>query len=191
MKKMEISELNKYRYIVGGLAAPGKGRGFIVILGRLREGAEAMVVIDEMEVKDLYELVHTAAIWDAFFKCDRWYGDGGNLTMKDFVRQIRKEVAGSQKFGIAPTLLAEKKQGFYEFAMPTIRKLIDEGKLVLPPNGLLRDYLSKIDADDISSMEFGTFPAVEALTFAAVELHRYKSGGNNVTQKAKHDSIKI
>ena len=191
MKKMETSELNKYRYIFGGVAAPGKGRAFIVVLGRERDGAEIMRVIDEIECKDLYELVHTAAVWDAFFKCDRWHGDSkDNLTMRDFIRQIKREIPGMQNFNISPTVLAEKKQGFYEYAMPTIKKLIDEGRLVLPPNGLLRDYVSKIDADDLSSLEFGAFPGVEALTFAAVGLEKYKRHGTS-GGKAKHDSVKF
>ena len=179
---MEASELNQYRYIIGGLAAPGKGRAFIVILGRKREGLESMVVIDEMECQDLYELIHTAAQWDAFFHCDRWVGDSKNVTMRQFVMRIRKEVPGSQEFNVHPTLLAEKKQGFYEYAMPTLREMIDEGLLVLPPSGLLRDYLSKIDADDLTSLELGSVPAVEALTFAAVELSRYKAGGKKHTK---------
>lgn len=192
MDKTDIKALNKYRYIFGAIAAPGKGRAFAVVLGRERYGAEQMHVIDEIEAKDLYELVHTAAVWDAFFKCDRWLGDSkDNLTMRDFIRQIKKEIPGTQNFSIAPTMLAEKKQGFYEWALPTLKKLISEGHLVLPPNGLLRDYLSKIDADDLPSLEFGAVPAVEALTFAAVGLSKYKSAAKNVSNKAKHDSIKI
>ena len=178
---MDTAELNQYRYIIGGLAAPGKGRAFVVILGRKREGLEEMVVLETMECLDLFELVHQAAMWDVFFKCDRWYGDAKNITMKEFIRQIRKEVPGSQAFNVCPTLLAEKKVGFYEWAMPTLREMITEGKLILPPSGLLRDYLSKIDADDISSMELGSIPAVEALVFAAVELSRYKAGGKKHT----------
>ena len=182
MKKFETSELDRCRYIFGAIAAPGKGRGFLVVLGKLREGIEAMVVIDELECADLYELVHTAAVWNGFFRCDRWYGDvKQNLTMKDFVRQIKKEIPGMQNFNIFPTLLAEKKKAFYEFAMPTIKKLITEGKLILPPNGLLRDYVARIDPDDIPSMEFGSVPSVEALTFAAVELDRHKSRGKGQT----------
>ena len=179
---MEASELNQYRYIIGGLAAPGKGRAFVVILGKMREGLESMRVIDEMECVDLFELIHTAAQWDAFFHADRWIGDiKGNITMRQFVMRIRKEIPGSQAFNICPTMLAEKKVGFYEWAMPTLREMITEGKLILPPSGLLRDYLSKIDADDISSMELGSVPAVEALTFAAIELSRYKAGGKKHT----------
>ena len=192
MKKMETSELNKYRYIFGGVAAPGKGRAFIVVLGRERDGAEIMRVIDEIECKDLYELVHTAAVWSAFFKCERWLGDSqDNLTMRDFVRQIKKEIPGMQAFSISPTMLAEKKVGFYEWAMPTLKKMINEGKLILPPNGLLRDYVSKIDADDLPSMEFGTVPAVESLVFAAFALEKYKKPGSSTGGKAIHDSIKI
>ena len=178
---MDTAELNQYRYIIGGLAAPGKGRAFVVILGRMREGLEPMQVIDEKECQDLYELVHTAAQWDAFFHADRWVGDSKNVTMRQFVMRIRKEVPGSQEFSVCPTMLAEKKVGFYEWAMPTLREMIDQGRLVLPPSGLLRDYLSKIDADDISSMELGSVPAVEALTFAAIELSRYKAGGKKHT----------
>ena len=97
--------------------------------------------------------------------------------MRDFVMRIRKEVPGSQNFIICPTMLAERKQQFYEWAMPTLREMIDEGRLVLPATGLLRDYVSKVDADELTTMEFGTLPAVEALTFAVIELSRYKKGG--------------
>ena len=192
MDKTDIKALNKYRYIFGGLAAPGKGRGFIVVLGRERYGAEAMHVLDEIECKDLYELVHTAAVWSAFFKCERWLGDSqDNLTMRDFVRQIKKEIPGMQAFSISPTMLAEKKVGFYEWAMPTLKKMINEGKLILPVNGLLRDYISKIDADDLPSLEFGAVPAVEALTFAAVGLEKYRGAAKSASNKAIHDSVKI
>ena len=191
MDKESIAKLNKYRYVFGALAAPGKGRAFIVVLGRNRDGAEAMEVIDEMECKDLHEAVHTCATWDAFFKCDRWLGDStNNLNIRDFVRQIKKTIPGMQNFSISPTILAEK-ESFYEWAMPTLRGLINEGKLILPPNGLLRDYLSKIDADEMPALELGDVPAVEALTFAAVGLEKYRGAAKSASNKARHDGIKF
>ena len=178
MQKFERSELNKYRYIFGALAAPGKGsKGFLVVLGRPTEGLERSVVIDEVEAVDLYDLVKSAAVWDACFHADRWYGDVTNPTMTEFVHQVTHNIPGMQRFQLLPTLLAEKKKDFYEYAMPTLKKLITEGKLVLPPNGHLRDYVSKVDPGDISSMELGSVPAVEALTYAAVELNNFQSGG--------------
>jgi len=191
MDKNDIKQLIKFRYIFGAIAAPGKGRAFLVVLGREHYGAEQMHVLDEIECKDLYEVCHTAAVWNAFFKCDRWVGDSkDNLTMRDFIRQIKKEVKGMQDFSVSPTMLAEKKQGFYEWAMPTLKKMINEGRLILPPNGLLRDYLSKIDSDDLPSLEFGAIPAVESLVFAAFALEKYKQPGTS-GGKAIHDSIKI
>jgi len=171
MKRFDPTESNKYRKIYGALAAPGKGRGFAVIVGKERHAAERIVLLDEVEDCDLRKLVRDCGAFEYFYAPEVFFGDTDNPTLMEFIREMNKdtEAPGDKPFVLRRTKLLDKKKDLFSYILPMLRNLIERGHLILKP-GMVKTYLSQPQEADLATLEQGDFPSVEALSFAVLEI---------------------
>lgn len=171
MKTFDSKESTKYRKIYGALAAPGKGRGFAVIVGKEKLAAERVVLLEEIEAGDIRQLVRECAALDYFYHPEVWFGDTDNPTLTDFIREANKdnEAPGDRPFKLRRTKLLDKKNDLFSYILPMLRNLIERGHLILK-DGMTKTFLSQPQEADLSTIEMGDYPSIEALAFAVLEI---------------------
>ena len=64
----------------------------------------------------------------------------------------------------------------YQYILPELKRMLDKGRrqLFLKSSKTV-DSLEAIEPQEISALEIGEFPAVEALAFAAFEIRKYRA----------------
>lgn len=170
-KRFDPTENNKYKKIYGAMALPGKGKGFAVIVGRERHAAERVVLLDEVEAGDIRKLVRDCGAYDYFYSPDVWYGDTDNPTLMSFIREMNKdtEAPGDKPFVLRRTKLLDKKNDLFSYILPMLRNLIERGHFILK-DGMTKTFLSQPQEADLSTIELGDYPSIEALAFAVLEI---------------------
>lgn len=170
-KYFDPKESNKYRKIYGAMAAPGKGKGFAVIVGRELHAAERVVLLDEVEAGDIRKLVRDCGAFEYFYHPEVFFGDRDNSTLMAFVREMNKdtEAPGDRPFKLRRTKLLDKKTDLFSYILPMLRNMIERGHLILK-DGKTKAYLSQPQEADLSTIEMGDFPAIEALAYAVLEI---------------------
>lgn len=175
-KKFEPTESNKYKKIYGALALPGKGKCFAVIVGRERHAAERVVLLDEVECGDLRKLVRDCGAFEYFYAPEVFFGDTDNPTLMAFIQEMNKdtEAPGDKPFKLRRTKLLDKKNDLLSYILPMLRNMIERGHLVLK-NGKTKTYLNQPQEADLSTIELGDYPAIEALAYAVLEIDRLRN----------------
>jgi hypothetical protein len=176
MERFNREEDAKYRTICGAVAWPGKKPGFAVIVGQKREPLRELVCLDEAEDSDMRELIRACGGFDYFYRPDAWLGDTENRAARQFMREMnaenRRNKACGRAFALRRSPVLDITNTF-DYIYPTLKKTLAEGQLILKESKL-KDYMLQPQADDLSSVEFGDYPAIEALAFAALELERVR-----------------
>ena len=103
---------------------------------------------------------------------------------------IEKCCEGQRLFRMRRTPLLDMKNAFAYF-FPALKELLtpERRRLFLKEGSKLKGYMFLPQEADLATIEFGDYPAIEALAFAVFELDRNQVRGN--TTKAKHDGVKI
>jgi hypothetical protein len=136
-------------------------------------------LLDEYESFDMRELVRQCGVMDFKYSPERWIGDFKNNAADRFIFEMNKEnnppdTQGQQnarRFSITPTTMLEM-ENFYSYILPQIKQLSQHSQLFLK-DGKVADYLLSIKEDEIVELQFGDYPAIEALAFAVFEMRRY------------------
>lgn len=173
--RFSIDEDRKYKKIFGAVAWPGKRAGFAVIIGQRAEWSGACVLLDETEAADIRQLVRACGGLDYFYRPDGWYGDSENRAACEFIREMNQENRQQHNIGRTDFVLRRSRildiKNVFDFVYPTLKKMLAKGSLTLK-DSKLTEYMLQVQASDLPAIDFGDYPAVEALAFAVLELER-------------------
>ncbi len=176
MERFATEEDVKYIRIYGAVAWPGKRPGFAVIVGQRTKAPTDLVVLDETEDSDIRAMVWACGGLDYFYRPDAWLGDPENRAAQQFIREMNTENRQARRqycrgFHLRRSPVLDIKKQTFDYLYPTLKKTLAEGHLVLK-EGKLKDYMVQPQAGDLPAIEFGDYPAIEALGFAVLELER-------------------
>ena len=173
------------------VAWPGKRQGFAVVIGvdphRHFNGYD-IYLLAEFESPSVRDLVRQCGVFNYGYSPDKFIGDWKNDAADKFIRELNDEQGhNGQRLKITITPMLEMEH-FYPFALNEIRRLLDKDRRMLfLKTSKIINYLSDIEEDDIASLDFGEFPAIEALTFAVVSLLDSQKRKNRPKMPTKMD----
>jgi hypothetical protein len=181
--------LNHFRAVWGAVSWPGKRPGFAVVVGMGCEphfDSHDIYLLDEYESFDMRKLVRQCGALDVKYGISlhsgyrdtpgRWVGDFKNDAASRFIEEINAEqhrdgsAEGREPFGLTPTLMLEM-ENLYSFILPQLKDLLTaERRQLFLKGSKIVGYLSEIEDAQISELELGHYPGIEALSFAVIEL---------------------
>jgi len=180
-----------YRQIYGGVSWPDKRPGFAVVLGvghKKRFDSYPVYLLDEFESEDMGELVRQCGALQYKYQPEMWAGDRLNDAADRLINEmnrankpVKKEDKGwwrnplppARLFYVSATPILDMKCP-YPYMLSELKQLLNpDHRLLFLKDGKVAGYLSGLEASEISTFNFGDFPAIEALAFAAIEIrHR-------------------
>jgi len=164
----------RYKQIYGAVAFPGKRPGFAVMVGMIHEEhfeSHDIYLLDGFESADMRELIRQCGVLDYKYKPELWIGDRLNDAADRFIREMNEEFKSSRRrFTLSSTQILDMKQP-YSYILPELKRMLnkDHRQLFLEDSKVVDD-LGIIEPSQIPEIEFGDFPAVEALAFAVIEM---------------------
>jgi hypothetical protein len=170
------------KVIYGGVSWPGKRPGFAVIAGMSYDrhfDNYDIYLLDEFESAYIREIVKQCGVLDFKYEPRAWYGDNRNDAADKFISEMNDEFVSSDEnyryFSVYSTRILEM-ENLYPYILEIIRELLDESRrqLFLKESRIL-GHLSNIEPLDASGLEFGDYPAIEALAVAVLEMRRHGS----------------
>lgn len=179
----------RYKQIYGGVGIPGKQPGFAVVVGMSHErhfDNHDIYLLDEFESADMRELIKQCGVLDYKYKPAIWVGDSKNNAADRFIKEMNKDFESSRRsFGLSLTQILDMEQP-YSYILPKLKWLLDEDRRQLfLKESKVADYLATIEPPKIPEMEFGDFPAIEALAFAVIEMRRRGGAGPMTAEESK------
>lgn len=193
--------------IYGGVAWPGEGPGFAVVIGTDKEkhfDSHDIYLLDEFESMDVRELVRQCGVLDFKYQPKRWIGDNKNDAADRFIREMNDEFADEvnenflsesdrRRLYVCSTQILDMKCP-YQFILAELKQLLNkERRQLFLKDSKIGDYLGGIEPSQISTLEFGAFPAIEALAFAVIEmrlLERQSEAWPESTEMAESYTVK-
>ena len=181
--------------IYGGVSWPGKRPGFVAIVGMSRNkhlDNYDIYLLAEYESIYIREIVRQSGVLDFEYQPKVWYGDNQNDAADEFIREMNQEFTSSENsqehqrhFSVHSTRILEMEK-VYPYILESTRRLLDKNRrqLYLKESKIL-GYLNNISPLDASALEFGDYPALEALAFSVLEMRRH--GGQLAMKKDKPD----
>lgn len=173
----EVELKNQCKVIYGGVSWPSKRPGFAVIVGMLYEkhfNDHDIYLLAEYESFNTRELVRQCGAMDARYKPVMWIGDNRNSAAERFIRELDEEMqspsapADRRSFYVCPTTMLEMNQ-LYAYMLPNLREQLEPGrKMLYLKDSKVIGYLADIEDGQIADLQFGDFPAIEALAFAVI-----------------------
>ena len=158
----------------GAVSWPGKNPGFVVIIAMNRfkhfsiERRE-IVLLDEIETRDMWDLVRKCAALNLKYEPATWFGDPDNATAQRFIREMGRE--RQTTFSLIPTPIVQIDRPF-QYMLQSLRRMLKlEDRVLFLKDSKILDYLGQIVEDEETELELGAFPSIEALAFAALEEH--------------------
>ena len=177
-QKLTAKELKaNYKQIYGGVAWPGKNPGFTVVIGmghNKRFDNYDIFLLDEFETSDTRVLVRQCGVLDYIYRPKMWIGDNKNDAADRFISEMNNKSGSHEEspehrrwFYVHSTKILDMLCPF-QYIIPELKRLLDKDsrQLFLKDSKIL-NYLAAIEAENMASIEFGDFPAIEALSFAA------------------------
>ena len=168
------AELRMFKAIYGAVALPGKGKGFAVVVGILRQSLREKdydyILLDEYESENLRVLIRQCDILSRKYHPKYFIGNNKNLAVRQFIQEMDEENRSDFYLTFSHVLDMENP---YEYLLPTLRQLLDpESKQLFLKDGLLSTRIHSADIQDdlVPEMQWGDCPAVEALGMAVKEL---------------------
>ena len=203
MKRLSQEE-DIYRRIYGGLAWPGKRSGYAVIVGEEREldhglGKYPLRVLDEIESSDMVDLIRQCTGLDFYYTPEMWLGDISNVAGRKFIYEInetfqKREAAmqGKRNFRLSHSNLMGLQNAF-EYMYNALKGLLNQDRklLMLGEKSRLSSWLLEPRPAEISSIRIGDYPAIEALSHAAIELERSQFRDNTQRQEVADSDYNI
>jgi hypothetical protein len=183
MERFSKEEDRKYRKVYGGIAWPGKRPGFAIIIGQTREqrlGGYDMVFLDEVEAGDTRALVRACGGFDYFYRPEVWVGDTKNDAGDKFIREMNNENESPEKYPEGERLFRMRRspildmKNAFAYFFPVLKELLnpDRRRLFLKEGSRLKGYMYQPQEADLATIDFGDYPAIEALALAVMELDR-------------------
>jgi hypothetical protein len=168
-------EMNKCcKAIFGGVSWPGKRPGYAVIvamdLHRRFESYE-VCILAEYESTSIREMVRQCDILDYTYEPKKWIGDWKNDAADKFIRELNSEKTKQvPKFSVNLTPMLEM-ENLYPYMLDELKRLLDVNRRMLfLKDAKVVNYLSEIEAEDITELKLGEYPAIEALCFGVLTM---------------------
>ena len=166
-----------FQTIRGGVAFPGKNPGYAVVVGlhgtsAYRICGRDVYVLGEFESADLGELLRQCSVLSSMYSLSHgyqeerflWIGDDQNRA----ARALRDELAIGPSLYQTPILDMPQP---YTYMLPMLKGLLREDRRILfLKDSKVRNHMSAVRAEDLSELEFGAFPAIEALAIVVAGL---------------------
>lgn len=173
--KFDKNERLKYRKILGAISWPGKKPGFGIIIGQKHEISflsHDLIQLDEVEDNDIRTLVRACNGLDCFYQPVCWITETKNSAGDKFIREINRE-RNKNSFRTRRSPLLDMKEA-YQYFFPMLRELLtpDRRQLFLKEEGKLKGYMFMPQEQELPTLQFGDYPAIEALAFAVMELSK-------------------
>lgn len=159
-----------------GLAWPAKRRGFAVVVGEHRTDCSAgkpkLILLDEASETRLWHVVEQAAALQAYYHPERILADTNHVAAMQLVHEF-----ADRGLAVQPSPVCAL-QGPLVYALPLLRHLADQGRLVIPPGSALQAELMTAPVhEDLSKLILADYPGIAALAFAVLELERSRDSG--------------
>jgi len=192
------------RAVYGGVAWPGKGPGFVVVLGMAhgqRFGSHDVWLLDEAESADTRELVRRIGVFHDRYEPKAWIGDTHDSAGDRFFRELNEERARPPR-NVPPDLAPDRRiyltrpslfdaESPYSYFLPELRRLLDkERRQLYLKNSAVLGYLGDIKPDEMPFMSWGDSPAVEAVALTAIELRSRETYRPAPPRRAKRDVLR-
>ena len=179
----DVELRNQTKIIYGSVSWPAKRPGFVVVAAMLYEkhfDSHDIYLLAEYESFDMRELVRQCGAMDARYKPAMWIGDNKNNAADRFIREMDDEMQASatptaarRSCYLCPTILCEMQQ-LYSYILPNLKGVLEpERRMLFLKESKIINYLSAIEEGEIADLQFGDFPAIEALAFAVIEMRNH------------------
>jgi len=167
------------RAVYASVVWPGKREGGAVVVAMNHAPPLArneVCLLAEVESFSVRDLVRHCGALDSKYSPKIWIGDGQYGPANRFTQEMNENLVkrGRQPFSpIEPFELLEMKP-LYPYILDEIKRLLapDRRQLFLPDESKILSYLSGIESEDITELELGAYPLIEALAFAVIEMMR-------------------
>jgi hypothetical protein len=161
----------------------GKASGICVVVGmdhKLHLDSRDVYLLDEYESCDIRRLVRQCGALDFKYSPNRWIGDYKHDAASRFIQELNEELqrghgrnnpSPGRQFNLNPTPMIEMEKGLYSFILPQIKELVHpERRRLFLKDSKVANYLGEIEESEIAELEQGSYPAIEALAFAVIEM---------------------
>ena len=170
--------------IYGGISVPAKQPGFAVVLAADKKRHSDIYLLDEYESGDMRELIYQSGALDFKYCPKHWIGDYRNKAAEQFIEDFNRQSDYRRKFSLSWTPMLNKPfvETLYSYILPQIKELCRLKQLFIK-EGKTTNYLRSIQENEISELELGSYPAIEALAFAVMELRDAIEQENKMPEK--------
>jgi len=193
----ELELRNQWKVIYGGVSWPGKQPGFAVVVGMLygrHFDGHDIYLLEEYESFDTRELVRQCGAMDARYKPAMWIGDNRNNAADRHINEMASElqspatsIVARRSFYVCPTTMTEMNQ-LYAYMLPHLKRLLDpERRVLFLKSSKVLDYLADIEEKEVADLQFGAYPAIEALAFAVIEMRSHYPAGRPEEENSGDD----
>ena len=167
--------------IYGGISVPGKQPGFAVVLAVDKKRHSDIYLLDETESFDMRELIYQSGALDFKYLPSYWIGDFRNPAAAKFIEDFNNQLDHRRKFSLTWTPLLDM-ESLYSYVLPQIKELCRLKQLFIKESKIA-NYLRSIQENEISELELGNHPSIEALAFAVMELRDAIEQENKMPEK--------
>ena len=182
-----------FRLIYGGVSWPGKNPGFAVVVGMGKKrhlNSYDIFLLEEYESFDIRELVRQCGVLNFKYRPSLFFGDWKNDAAGHFIDELnednrqkreRDSTIPRRQFELSYTPMLEMER-LYQLILPQIKELCRLKQLIIK-EGKIANCLRSIQENEISELELGNHPSIEALAFAAMELRDAFEQENKMPEK--------
>jgi hypothetical protein len=183
---------NQCSAVWGAVAWPGRRPGFAVVVGldhKLHLDNRDVFLLEEFESCDVRRLVRQCGALDLKYHIslhrsysldapDRWIGDYKHDAASRFIQERNEELQRvhgrndqGRQFSLDSTSMLDMEKGLYSYILPQIKELMHpERRRLFLKDSKVANYLGEIEESEITELERGSYPAIEALAFAVIEM---------------------
>jgi hypothetical protein len=182
---------NELRYcckrIYGGVSWPGKHPGFALVVAmdkRLHFDSHDVCLLAEFESASLRDVVRECGLLDLQYVPEEWIGDYKNDAADRFIQEMNEQKK-RRGFTLTSTSILNMENP-YPYILDVIKTLLDaERRQLFLKDSKILEYLSEstVEPGEIASLQFGDYPAIEALAFAVMELRDAIEQENKMPEK--------
>jgi hypothetical protein len=190
--------MSQCKAVWAAVAWPGKRPGFAVVVGMDREphfDSHDVFLLDEYESFDMRQLIHQCGVLSLKYSPDNWVGDHENDAASRFIEEMNAEQQQAnrndpaiyrERFSPNPTTMLEM-ENLYPYILPQIKDLLnDKRRQLFLKDSKVLSYLSQVEEGEITDLELGAYPAIEALAFAVIELREHIRVEEEVARRPQH-----
>lgn len=171
---------SEYFGFYGALAVPGKENpGFAVLIGmdyQDKPGGRDIYVLDEHDSPDLHALLQWCFRIQEQRRPKAWIGDCRHTTIRSFLPGMNEGLNRNEQVDIQlPAVLSQEYQQPYSYMLPYLKDLNKpDHKTLFLGDSQVTQYLNEIGPLEMGILEFGAYPAIEALAFAVIEMRKWE-----------------